>query len=260
MSAIVTPATEKHEDELARLNDEVRSLRRELRRDQRLATVGTMTAMVAHEFNNILTPIISYAQMARKNPRMVEKAITRASEGGLRATEICKAILGMTSDGPARPTEEQLAPLITEILAVMGREPAQDGIDLVIDIPRNFTVTTCRLEMQQVLLNLVINARTAVLAGSGPRRIEISVTRDAGNITLRVSDSGVGVAPELIDRIFDPFFTTNGHDGADSKGHGLGLAICKEIINSMGGDITVASTPGQGATFTIRLPDQPAGV
>ncbi len=79
------------------LQAQVDALRGELRRAQRLAAVGTMTAMVAHEFNNILTPIINYAQLAKNNPKMVPKAIARASEGGLRATEICKAILYVTT-------------------------------------------------------------------------------------------------------------------------------------------------------------------
>ena len=244
---------EGHADQLARLTAEVEALRRELRRTQRLATVGTMTAMVAHEFNNILTPIINYAQLAQTNPKMVEKAIARASEGGLRATEICKAILDITRDQPPDPTEENMSDLVREALAAMGRDPSKDGIDMVVDIPEDLTLTTRRLELQQVVLNLVVNARTAVLARPTPRRIQLRAKTSRKHIIFYVSDNGVGIAPENMKKVFEPFFTTNDGTESERHGHGLGLAICREIIDALNGAITLTSTPGEGTTFTIRL-------
>ena len=255
MATVKEAKTESQEEKLAKLTAEVQALRQELHRAQRLATVGTMTAMVAHEFNNILTPIINYAQLAKSNPRMVEKAIARASEGGQRATEICKAILGITRDESPEPSRENLGALVREVLSAMGRNPRSDGIDMTVDIPRNLGLTTRRLELQQVLLNLIVNARKAVMANPAPRRIEISAVKESKNIVIRVSDNGGGIGPEIIDKIFQPFFTTNTTaDDGKSKGHGLGLAICREIITSLDGQITVASTVGEGTTFTIRLP------
>lgn len=246
--------TATHEEKLVALTDEVEALRRQLRHAQRLAAVGTMAAMVAHEFNNILTPIINYAQLAKSNPAMVKKAITRASEGGLRASEICKALLGLTREQSGEACEENLANLIEEVLAAMARPPQRDNIELVMDVPKDMTIITRRCELQQVFLNLIINARTVLLKKAGPRRIEFTVHQEGSALAVDVCDNGAGIAPEIIDRIFEPFFSTLPESEDQSDGHGLGLAICREILSSMDGQITVASTPAEGATFTVRLP------
>ncbi len=242
---------ETHAEQLARLEHEVDSLRTQLLSAQKLANVGTMTAMVAHEFNNILTPIINYAQMAQKNPKLVAKALTHAANGGTRASVICSALLGVTSDSADEQAEQiVLADLLAVTLEATAREPAKDGIELTIDIPDGLTLTTRPVELQQVLLNLIINARTAMLAGSGPRRLTISANQSNGRTVITVSDTGVGIPPENMEKIFQPFFTTSG----DSTGHGLGLAFCRQILESLDGEISVESTPNAGATFTISLP------
>ena len=250
----VAQKPETHEDKVAALTAEVEALRRQLRHTQRLAAVGTMTAMVAHEFNNILTPIINYAQLAKSNPAMTEKAIARAFEGGERASEICNALLGLTRDQPIVLREENLADLIDEVLAAMARPPQRDNIELVMNIPRDLTIVTRRRELQQVFLNLIINARAALLKKPGPRRIEFDAGPDGTVLAIDVRDNGPGIDPAIIDQIFEPFFSTCPESEDQSEGHGLGLAICREILSSMGGEITVAPTSAQGATFTVRLP------
>ncbi len=243
-----------HQEQLDKLQHEVQSLREQLRHAQRLATVGTMTAMVAHEFNNILTPIINYAQMAQNNPALSGKAIAKAADGGQRASDICKALLGMTRDS-CRPAPVDLSQLAAETLRAMVRDPRKDGIEIVTDIPADLCVTARKVELQQVLLNLLINARTAVLTQGGTcKRIAIAARRHGAWVVLSVKDSGVGIAPENLPRIFEPFFTTSSSQDDGPGGHGLGLAICREIIADAGGEISVQSTPGQGAAFTVRLP------
>ena len=249
------PHTEDHGHRVALLEAQVASLQNELRCAQRRAAVGTMTAMVAHEFNNILTPIINYAQLAKNNPKMVPKAIDHASQGGLRATEICKAILGITRDEDHGPAEENLVGMIREIVSAMGREPEKDGIQLSLDIADDFTVTTRRLDLQQVLMNLLINARTAVLAKPAPRTIDVAARRDGGQVVLTIADNGVGIDPAIIQKVFRPFFTTKGEGyNGQAQGHGLGLALCREIMDMLAGDILVESTVGAGTTFTLHLP------
>jgi len=218
--------------------------------------MGTMTAMVAHEFNNILTPIINYAQLARKNPGLVAKAIERAADGGQRAVHICNALLGITGQPTGEPAEQDLAELVGETLQAMARPLGKDGIELDLAIPAGLKVKARRVELQQVLLNLLINARTAVLAKerSGARSIRIDAERDDQWLRIRVTDTGVGVSAENFARLFEPFFTTRPDDEAGTPGHGLGLAICREIMTAMGGDITARSVPNEGTTFTIRLP------
>ena len=246
--------TISHEEQLERLRAENDSLRKQLQQAQRLAAVGTMTAMVAHEFNNILTPIISYAQLAQSNPAMTAKAITRAADGGQRASHICKAILGLSRANHTLIENVNIVDLVNETLSAMAREPRKDGIELSLNAPANLTIKTHRVELQQVLLNLIINARTAVMAKPAPRTIEIIVEDKGRNVEIHVADNGVGIPQENLQRIFEPFFTTKEKTESESGGNGLGLAICKDIVAAMKGDITVRSTPGQGTTFTILLP------
>jgi len=243
------------ERRLERLESENRALREQLRHSQRMAAVGTMTAMIAHEFNNILTPIINYANLARTNPKLTEKALTRAAVGGTRAASICQAILGMTRDDGEPPTKIRLAELVDETLSAMARDPKRDGIAMVMRIPPSLTVTTRRVPLQQVLLNLLINARTAVLAGDrGAGQIEVTACLERGIARITIGDTGVGIPPENLKRIFEPFFSTKDEPDDSSGGYGLGLAICKDILSSLGGQIRVDSTVGVGTTFTIRLP------
>ena len=243
------------EHRLESLECENRALQAQLRHSQRMAAVGTMTAMIAHEFNNILTPIINYANLARTNPKLTEKALTRAAVGGERASSICQAILGMTRDDGEPPTRIRLAELVDETLSAMARDPKRDGIALAMRIPPTLTVTTRRVPLQQVLLNLLINARTAVMAGDrGAGQIEVTARMERGIVRITIGDTGVGIPPENLDRIFEPFFSTKDEPDDTSGGYGLGLAICKDILASLGGQIRVDSTVGVGTTFTLRLP------
>jgi len=218
-----------------------------------MASVGTMAAMIAHEFNNILTPIINYAQLAQNNPAMVEQAIRRAADGGLRASEICSAILRMTRKAPAVFETVCLHELIDETIVAMARDFKRDKIELEIDIPEDLSISTRKVELQQVLLNLLINARAAVMDKPTTRRIEINALEAADVVTICVSDTGSGISPDDMQKIFDPYFTTKDGGEGQEQGHGLGLAICREIIESLGGDISVRSEPDQGAAFTINL-------
>ena len=242
-----------NQQQLEKALAEVDALRQQLKKAQRLATVGTMTAMVVHEFNNILTPIINYAQLAKTNPKLMEKAIDKAADGGQRATDICKAILGMTHDSKEH-TSVNISQLVAGTISAMAREPQKDCIKLVLDIPADLTVNTRQVELQQVLLNLLINARTAVLAKPPTaRKIEISAKKTDSYLHISVADSGIGIEPDNLEKIFQPFFSTkDSQDGKD--GHGLGLAICREIIASMGGNISVQSCLDEGAKFIVRLP------
>jgi len=243
-----------HSERVEQLMAENVSLRQQLLRSQRLAALGTMSAMVAHEFNNILTPIISYAQMARRNPTMTAKALDRAFDGGQRATDICRAILGMARDEQAAPARINVGQLISDTLLAIGRDPKRDAIEITVRTAADLSIVTRRVELQQVLMNLLLNARAAVTAKSPPRRIEVSASSAGGEVIFHVADNGVGIPRDNLHRIFEPFFTTKCDPEGKPGGHGLGLAVCREIALSLKGEITVQSTPGCGATFTLVLP------
>jgi signal transduction histidine kinase len=252
LSTVVHQAND--ESEVERLTRELESLRGQLHHCERLLTVGTMTAMVVHEFNNILTPIVNYAQMAQRNPDVTEKALTRAVEGGKRAANICHAILGMTRHGTG-PETFHLREMLQETLVAMARDPKRDAIDLILNVPKNLTLTLHRVELQQVLLNLILNARDSVLERTTPRRIEIAAMQYPGGTKIRVSDNGLGITPENLENIFKPFFTTKTQsDGVSRTGNGLGLSLCRDIIEAFGGTLSVQSKLGEGATFTVQLP------
>ena len=241
-------------EQLERLQAEVEALRKQLREAHQLATVGTLTAIVAHEFNNILTPIINYAKMAQSNPALIDKALSHATNGGNRAAKICRSLLDATSNDRNDRQTIYLAELVNETLDVMARAPDKDAITLNLNFPDDLKITTRPAELQQVLLNLLINAREAVLNKSGPRRIAVSAVVEDKHIIIRLADNGVGIVGENLEKIFQPFFSTKSKGPDRPTGYGLGLAFCRNAMSILGGDISVESTPGEGTTFTLRLP------
>ena len=209
--------------------------------------------MVAHEFNNILTPIINYAHMASKDPSLVGKAISHAVQGGQRATAICNAILGMTGERNLPPEAVNLLELVNETFSMLVRNPQKDRIGMTVDIDRELAVSVPRVALQQVLVNLIMNARAALQARDAPRWIRISARREGRLVAIVVRDNGQGIAPEDLEKVFQPFFTTCRSEGS-LQGHGLGLAICQDIADAAGWGIGVQSTLGGGTTFTIHVP------
>jgi signal transduction histidine kinase len=245
-------ASESHLRKIESLQNEVQALRRQLAESQKLATVGTMTAMVAHEFNNILTPIVNYAQLAQRNPQMLDKAIHRAMDGGQRAACICNAILRMSREKPGTVESIRLRELIDETLQAMARDLSKDGIELVLDVEESLEFYGDRVGVQQTLLNLILNARQAILAKGGRGRIEISAAQENGWMRLSVRDNGTGIDEADSEQIFQPFYSTR---AADSEcGTGLGLAICRRFVHEAGGEIRFESTPGVGTNFLVDLP------
>ncbi len=229
----------------------------------RLAMLGTLATIIAHEFNNILTPIISYGQIALAQPEdrdLLVKAVEKSLSGAERAARISAAILGFGSQDDAdQPTAADLPAVLDETFACLAREPRKDGIDLVVDVP-DLRVQMTPLSLQQVLLNLILNARKAM--GRGPGRLTVSATTKANEVHVTVADTGPGIAPSIRDRLFEPFVTLpsastgaemNLHESAE-KGTGLGLSICRKLIEEAGGRIWVDSEPGQGAAFHFVLP------
>jgi signal transduction histidine kinase len=169
------------------------ALEQRLRDADEMARLGTRMFMVVHEFNNILTPIINYAQQAMSKPKFVPKALAHAVNGGERAKVICERLLDMTH-GDGTRTDENVLELVQGALTGMGRDVGKDSIELTLDIPADLRARTGRAELQQVLVNLLMNARQALLGrGGGVRRIEIAARREPSAVTLSVSDSGPGV-------------------------------------------------------------------
>jgi signal transduction histidine kinase len=241
------------------------ALREQLTESQRLATIGTIAAVIAHEFNNLLTPIVSYSQFAlssaegdKPDMEIIKKALSKSYQASTKAGKICNSMLSLAR-GQTQFTTVGIQELVDDTLLVMARDPKKDGLALRIQVQPGLTVSGDPVQLEQVLLNLLINARQAML-GAGTRSGSITVKAaviegEPTMVRLQVIDTGPGIPEKVIGKIFEPFFTTKGTaKRGENKGTGLGLAICKEIVEAHKGRIDVTSQVGRGTTFTVVLP------
>lgn len=263
---------------LSASEQQLASLRDELEHTHRLATLGTLTAGIAHEINNVLTPILSYAQLAKSHPEDRDlqcKANERTIAGIRTIADIITAMLGFAGTTQSQSNEADVAKVFDAAMACIGRDPARDGVRLTTQIPPGLLVAIQPLSLQQVFVNMVLNALHAMSPRGGDLRIS-AFARPNGSVTITIADTGPGIPHEIADRLFDPFVSTRMKDGKvgvngcengakngrseanvgrsrEIGGSGLGLTVCKRLVEGAGGTISVASSPGQGATFTVQL-------
>ena len=247
---------------IGQLQAQLDALKQQLTESQRLATIGTIAAVIAHEFNNLLTPIVSYSQYALQSAEsatpdleLMKKALAKSYQSSSKAGRICTSMLGLAR-GESSFGDVEVQRLVDETLLVLAREPHKDGIALRVQVQPGLKVHGDPIQLEQVLLNLLINARHALLGKGGSLTVKAAACEDAPDeIKLQVIDTGPGIPEKVIPKIFEPFFTTKGTTKkGEAKGTGLGLAICKEIIDAHGGRIEVQSEMGKGTTFTVYLP------
>lgn len=223
---------------------------------ERLASIGAVAASVTHEFNNILTTIINHAKLGARstNPDSAHRAFEKILDSARRAAKITTGVLALARNRSSRPELVDVVELVEQVLIVCDKDLRSHRIRLECQFPARPKAELVAAQIEQVLLNLVINARQAMAAGGV---LTVGVRENAANATVEifVKDTGSGIAPENLPRIFDPFFSTK--QGPDDSGHGgsgLGLSLCKEIVSRHRGRIRVESLVGQGTTFTIKLP------
>lgn len=226
------------------------------RQRRNLETLGLLSGHIVHDFNNLLMLVDGYARLLLEennlSPAARESAeeICRAVERGAQLTrQVLEFGRKPTAAAEALDINKQIERLLPVLRRLLG-----DSIELSVHLPAySLWVLAERDQLDQVLLNLIVNARDAMPLGG---RIEVTGTRQDSHILLRVSDTGQGIAPEALPRVFEPFYTTK----ESGKGTGIGLALVRETVEAWDGSIEVTSTLGQGASFTIRLhaADQPA--
>ncbi|TYT75364.1 c-type heme family protein [Desulfobotulus mexicanus] len=222
-----------------------------LAQTDRLTSIGELAAGVAHEINNPLGVIELYASLIEKASEENEQ-IKQDVKVILKHSHICKkvveALLDFSRTGPVQYKSLDMHEIIGDILQVLSREIQSRGIRVLFaPLPDFPSVTADPQQMQQLWMNLILNAIQATDAGG---QIEI-VSRQMGEkVVFDIKDTGKGISKSNVSRIFEPFFTTR----ADQKGTGLGLAIAYGIVVRHGGEISVDSIPGVGSTFTLSLP------
>ena len=224
---------------------------------QKLTALGELLGTTAHEFNNVLTTIINYAKLGlrHKDEPTRDKALQKIFAAGERAARITNSVLGMARNRQDRFEPTQLRDIIQESLVLLDRELNKYRIAVECDLPDVPQVHANGNQIQQVLLNLLINARQAMPRG-GQLLIRLHHDAPLRLVELIVRDSGTGIPPEVLPRIFDAFYSTkDGPDASGKGGTGLGLAACRNIIEAHRGRIRVESSLGKGTAFTIKLPE-----
>jgi len=213
--------------------------------------------MIAHEFNNLLTPVVAYARHAldTEDTGLMRTALAKTLDRTAMLREMADRVIGLARQPETSVKAVKVRAVVENAVGCLGRDLSRDNIALNIQIDPELTVRANENQLLQVLFNLVINARQAMLGRRGRLTVDAAPTGN-GRVVINVRDTGCGIAPEHLDRIFEPFFSTKGADSPPEKrGLGLGLSISRDIIDELGGEITVESQLGQGTTFTITLPE-----
>jgi len=233
----------------------------ELAQVLRVHTIGEMAAGLAHEINQPLAAIVNYARGCARRleeqqaPADVVEVLGQITGEGLRAAAIVRGLRRFLRKEPPRHAREDLNALVTEALLFSEADARQRGIVLTSDLARTMpAVQVDRVQIEQVLVNLIRNGLEAMSDGPGARR-ELSVqtaVREDDALAVAVRDGGSGVSPDIAEQIFDPFFTTK------PSGLGMGLAISRSIIHAHGGKIWAAPNADGGTTVSFTLPRQRA--
>jgi PAS domain S-box-containing protein len=228
----------------------------ELAHVARMATVGELTAWIGHEVNQPLAAIVTNGGACLRWLAQGTLDEARSSVGSMirdaqRASEIIRSIRAL-----AKKSEPEKAPLrindvIGDVVRLVHREVLRHGASLRLELaPTLPPVLGDRVQLQQVIINLVLNALQAMASVTDRRRVVLirSQRRDDGRVVVAVADTGVGIEAKSMDKLFNAFFTTK------PSGMGMGLSICRSIIEAHGGQISAANNPGPGATFQFTLP------
>lgn len=234
---------------------EIDNLRLQLLQAQRLSSVGELASSVAHEFNNILTTIINYAKMGMRsqNPATQAQAFEKILRGGQRAAGIVNSMLGFARNHSHQREETDIVHLVEEVLLLTEKDLGKHRIQIETKFHGRPTAWVVAGQIEQILVNLVINARQSMPTG-GRLKVEVRDNPTGDTVDIKIADTGVGISPENLRQIFEPFFTTKSPDEYGRGGTGLGLSVCRQIIEQHHGRIRVESVVGKGSTFVVKLP------
>lgn len=254
--AKVTPAQAIPTSNVEQLHAQIEVLKRELRDAQQMTALGELMSTTTHEFNNVLTTILNYAKLGLRHPDEPTrtKALTKILGAGQRAERITNSVLGLARNRSNDPEPTNLANMVEESLVLLERELTKYRVAIEKQYETDKPAQVIGNQIQQVLLNLLTNARQAMPKG-GLVMIRVAEDTEAGTIDLTIRDTGTGIPAEKLPKIFDRGYSTKqGPDETGKGGAGVGLSACRDIIQQHGGKIRVESAPGKGTAFILKLP------
>jgi PAS domain S-box-containing protein len=251
--------TEIDVTERMRAEEAYREAQMALAHANRVATMGQLTASITHEVNQPITAAVTYASAARRflsaeppNFREVDDALSKIVKEGNRAGEVVERVRALVKKVPARKDTVAIDDAILEVIALTRAEAANNSVSVRTQFAEGLPrVQGDRVQLQQVILNLVVNAIQAMSAiREGPRELQISIDAvpSEGSVRVGVRDTGHGLSPESLSRLFEPFYTTK------PEGMGMGLSICRSIIEAHGGRLWAIPCEPQGALFQFTIP------
>jgi signal transduction histidine kinase len=231
----------------------------ELAHANRVATMGQLTASIAHEVNQPIGAMVTNAEAALRwlgagssHLEKVQQSIAHIVEDGTRAGEVINRIRGLMKKAQPRKDRFEINGVILEIIELTRGEVLKNGISVITQLADNLPLVEAdRVQLQQVLLNLIVNALEAMgAANEGPRELLISTGKvETSSVVVAVRDSGPGLEAAMLERVFESFYTTK------PTGMGLGLSICRSIIEAHGGRLWASTNQRRGTTFQFTLPD-----
>lgn len=244
------------ESELRDLRSRNAWLQSQLLQAQKQTAIGELVGTTTHEFNNVLMTILNYAKMGLRNQdaETRNKAFDKILAAGQRATKMTNSILAM-----ARNRSDQLEPtdlrrIVDDTLFLLERELQKYRISVELEMPEVPLALANGNQIQQVVMNILINARQA-MAGGGRIVIRLAHDTAAQMVDISIRDFGPGIPESVLPKLFQAYYTTkSGPDESGKGGTGLGLFACRQIIEAHRGRIRVESTVGRGTCFTLKLP------
>jgi len=249
----MTQDVEYSQSQLKQTVETLKTTQGQLIQSEKLSAVGEFIAGVAHELNNPLATVMGFSEILKDAP--VEPKYQRHLQMVFKSAERCQKIVqSLLTFARRRQPERKLISLnkiIADVLDIVSYQLRTNNIQVQTELaPELPCIVGDEHQIQQVILNLINNARQAIEAHQPTGQITVTTRHTGKFVRLAITDNGPGIAAENISKIFDPFFTTKGV----GKGTGLGLSLCYGLIHEHHGSITVASEPGSGATFKIELP------
>jgi PAS domain S-box-containing protein len=240
--------------ERKRAEEERKQLEQKAQFSSRLASVGELASGVAHEINNPLTAVIGYAHLllGRKDiPADIRRDIEVINEGAQRVAGIIRKLLVFARQARPERTYVDINEIINTTLELRAYSLRSNNVKVILQLDPDLPMTVADPgQLQQVFLNLIMNAETEVKAIHGGGKLAVKTERAGDNLRISFKDNGLGIAKENLERIFNPFFTTR----KVGQGTGLGLSVCHGIVTEHKGKIWAESQVGKGATFIVELP------